>query len=331
MKQLERLIKEELLSAPKGTCVSIYLGAGGAADKRHELNELIVEASEYLRKKLSASETEKFLGPINSLTRQELAQMDGSIAIFRSAHDFRLLSFPIAVENECIVSDHFNVKPLLRWLQEERSFVCLDFAKGHVDILHGDSESFASLGCFGLAPSDTAEIDACIESNSENSATVFVCGDRKLAQSYINSSRLINIDPSIIEKSAYGGDYTRLWETLNDRMRHRAVRKVKRSLVDYNLAMINGRAFDDIKDIIKAAKEKRIQKLIVSQDDRIWGRFDAFKNPINRINKQINYEDDDLLDSISESVIANGGEVVLAKNTQLPKGKSCLAILKEAI
>lgn len=333
MKQLERMIKEELLKTNQGVCLSLFIPPGPPSQNKHDLNDLIIEASDYLKKTFSASETEEFLRPVNALSKRELEQFDGSIAIFRSKHDFRCLNVPIEVEKECVVSNHYNVKPLLQWLQDEHSFICVDFSEGNVDILQGDAESFASLGCFGLRPSDAAEIDACLENKSAegNATVVFVSGDRKLAQRFLNASRWRNLDPSIVEKSAYGGDYTRLWDTLNDRMRHRAMRKVKRSLMDYNLALINGHAFDDINEIIKAAKNKKIRKLIISQEDRIWGRFDAYKNQVNRINKQINYEDDDLLDSISESVISNGGEVVLASKKQLPHGKTCLAILKEAV
>lgn len=333
MKQLERMIKEELLTVPKGLCVSIYVPPGSPSDKRSHLNDLMVEASNFLQKTINAPETEDFLRPLNGLTKRELEKFDGSVAIFRTKTDFRCFSVPIELEKECFVSNHYNVKPLLRWLQEEQSFICVDFAPNHVDVLQGDTESFASLGCFGLRPNDYSEIDACVDEKSSDgdATTVFVSGDRTLAQAYLNKSRLRNIDPSVVEKSAYGGDYTRLWEALGDRMRFRAVRRVKRSLMDFNLALIDGKGRDDIREIIQAAKERKIQKLIISQDEKIWGRFDAFNEPFNRINKQINYEDDDLLDSISESVLADGGEVVLASSKQLPKGKTCLAILKEAV
>ncbi len=332
MKQLERMIKEELLTVPKGLCLSVYVPSGPPEDKKSNLNDLIVEACDYLQKTLNVSETEEFLRPLHALSKRDLERLEGSIAIFRTKSDFRCLSVPMTLDKECIVSNHYNVKPLLRWLQEEHSFICVDFAQTHVDVLQGDTESFASLGCFGLRPEDFSEIDACVENKaSEGEATtVFVSGDRRPAQAYLNKTRLRRIDPSVIERSAYSGDYTRLWETLNDRMRHKAVRKVKRSLMDFNLALIKGMGRDDLREIIKAAKERKIQKLIVSQDQRVWGRIDAYNDPFNRINKQINYEDDDLLDSISESVLSDGGEVILASSKQLPKGKSCLAILKEA-
>ena len=333
MKQLERMIKEELLKAPKELCLSIYVPPGSPEEKKSNLNDLIVEACDYIQKTLTITETENFLRPLHAMSKRDLERLEGSIAIFRAKSDFRCLTVPMALDKECIVSNHYNVKPLLRWLQEEHNFICVDFAPERVDILEGDAESFASLGCFGLRPQDFSEIDSCIENKASegDTATVYVCGERSSAQAYLNNTRLRRIDPSVIEKSAYSGDYTRLWEMLNDRTRHKALRKVKKSLMDFNLALIKGNGREDLREIIEAAKNRKIKKLIVSEDQRIWGRIDAYNEPLNRVNKQINYEDDDLLDSLSESVIVDGGEVVLASSKQLPRGKSCLAILKEAI
>lgn len=332
MKRLEKMIREDLLAEHETVCLSLFVPAGEVRKRCDDLKELIVEATEFLRKTYSASEVEKFISPLAKITRKDVSHFEGAIAFFRSMGSFRAIGVPVEIQKECIVSNHFHIKPLLKWLQTDREFFCIDFSKSNVDILRGDGNSFSSVGCFGIGPRDYGEIDACVSDKADEhqDTLVFLSGNSSLAKNFKERSKLKNIDDSVIDRSAYHGDYEILWHALNDRMRHRAIHQVKKSLRDYNVALIEGNARSEIDQIISAAKNGNIKKLIISEEDKIWGRFDAYKNNVNRVNRQINYEDDDLLDSISEKVIEDGGEVVMASSKQLPKGKALLAILRDS-
>ena len=332
MKQLEKLIREELLQAADDVCLSIYIPSGTSRKRCDDLKELTVQATEFLKKVYSASEVESFIKPLARLSVAHLDRFQGAIGFFRSMHTLQIIDIPIEIEKEFFVSNHFNIKPLLKWLQEDIEYFCVDFSKSNVEVFRGDAHSFTSLGCYGLGPSDIQEIDSCVVEGSDEGkeGLVFLSGNTELARKYLQATSLAHVDKSVIDRSAYHGDYERLWQALKDRVRHGAILKVKRSLLDYNVAVMNGMARSEIEEIIQAAKAGAIKKLIIAQDEKIWGRFDAYKNNLNRVNRQINYEDDDLLDAISEKVMEDGGEVVLASKKELPKGKAMLAILKDA-
>lgn len=332
MKQLERFIRDELLTEKNTTCLSIYVPDGDVKLRCDWLKELIVEATEFLSKNHSVKEMEAFLRPLHQINHKEMEEFGGGVAFFRSANSFRALKVSADLKKECVVSNHFYIKPLLKWLQEDREFVCVDFSKSNVSVFRGDAYSFSAADFFGISPWDTESIDNCVSDNSDEhqESLVFLSGNEELAREYWHNTRLPNVDRSVVTSSAFHGNYEKLWEILNDRMRHRSIAKVKKSLLDYSMAVMNGNARSELEEVIEAAKLGKISKLIISQDDQVWGRFDAYKNNTNRVNKQINYEDDDLLDSISERVLEDGGEVILASHKQLPKGKTVLAILKEA-
>lgn len=331
MKQLERMIREELLAQPNDICVSIYIPQGEVKRKRDDLNEMLVEASGFLKEIFTAKEVEDFLRPLAGITKEELERFEDSMALFRSRNIFRALSLPIQVNRECFVSNHFHVKPLLKWAQEEKEFFCVDFSSKTVDVLIGNLNSFKAIGSFNYNPDNLKTVEDCVlnHSNDDTDPLVFLSGNERMCKKFIEETRLGHIDPSVVARGVYEGDYEKLWRVLNERVRRSSILKVKRSLKDFNVAIMNGDARSDINEIIKAAKEGSIKKLIVSEEDQIWGRFDAYKNNVNRLNKQSNYEDDDLLDSISEKVIENGGEVVMASKKQLPRDKPLLAILKK--
>jgi len=44
--------------------------------------------------------------------------------------------------------------------------------------------------------------------------------------------------------------------------------------------------------------------------------------------EHLDHEDDDLLDDIAQTVIQNGGEVIVAKRNEIPNRRPILAILK---
>lgn len=331
MKQLEKMIREELLHVPDKVCVSLFIPPGSSKEKCDTIKELVVQASNFLKDIYTASELEDFLRPLASITKREAESFDSSIALFRSKNSFKILGIPISVDAQVFVSNHFNVKPLLEWLQEEQEYFCIEFSKGHIEFFRGDINGFKSVeGLEGEASPE--KLDALVSQHSSDNeeAVTFVAGNTEIAQKFLQQSKLKNLNKSVVDRSLYAGDYNKLWQTLTDRVRRSGVLKIEKSLMEYNVALMNGRAESDVEAIIKAAKEGKIKKLIISSEDKLWGRFDAYKNQVNRINQQINYEDDDLLDSISEKVMDCGGEVVVANRKQLPKDKILLAIMKAA-
>lgn len=331
MKQLEKFIRGELLQAPKGICLTIYIPEGTTDSRCDHLKECIVDATNYLRKIFSSSEMNDFLRPIASLTHEDIGKFEAGIAFFRSAYDFRAIGVPELNSAECVVSDHYNIKPLLKWLQNDIEFFCVEILNGVVDIFRGVPGSFSSAGCYGIVADNIREIESCILENSEEGVDtkVFFSGNIKECKSVMEKTRLRCVDNSVIDRSVYQGDYELLYETLMDRIRHMAILRIKKGLLDYNKAVMDGRGSSNLEEIIDAAKHGKILKLIVSEEHKVWGRFGAYKNQINRVNKQINYEDDDLLDSISEDVLKRGGEVIVASSRHLPTGKKMLAILSE--
>lgn len=335
MKRLEKMIREDLLKTRGQLCVSLYIPEGSDRQRCDDLKELTVEASKYLQGLYNkSSELEAFLRPLAKINKAHISHFKGSLGVFRTEDGLKIVEIPVEVEKECFVSNHYHIKPLLNWLQDEARYFCVEFGKELATIYQGDFKSMEVLAEVEIVddPNEMAKkIDLEIFSMEDAADTaLFLSGNEREARSFEELSAHNRIDPSVLSREAYGGETDKLRQMLEERLRHRSLKKIRKSLVDYSFALMNGRAEADLEKIIQAAKQGRVKKLIVSKDDKIWGRFDAAGNNANRVNEQINYEDDDLLDSISEKVMETGGEVVIAKRKDLPKGKAALAILKGA-
>lgn len=333
MKRLEKLVREELLKPGKKgeeneVCLSLFVPEGEPRRQLNDLKELIVEAADFLKGVYKSPEMEVFLRPLAKINQSHLARHKGALGIFRAMEGLKIVEIPIEVEKECFVSNHFHIKPLLAWLQEDTDFLCVEFSKSGAKAHKGDSLGIEEVGrCPAM---DAEKIDEILFGSSEDGAdtVVYLAGNLDLARRFCSNTKHPRIEPSAVARDVYRGELVQLQKILLERTRQRALAKVKKSLRDFNLALLSGLAESDVENIVRAAKNGMIKKLIVSKDEKIWGRFDAYRNNVNRINKQTNYEDDDLLDSISEKVLQEGGEVVVAGKKQLPKGMPMLAILK---
>jgi hypothetical protein len=83
----------------------------------------------------------------------------------------------------------------------------------------------------------------------------------------------------------------------------------------------------NIFQIAKAAIQGRIRKLIVADEIRIFGKLDLKTGGMAIHPFDLDHEDDDILDDLAQTVLAQGGEVVLASRDEIPKGRPVLAIL----
>jgi hypothetical protein len=83
----------------------------------------------------------------------------------------------------------------------------------------------------------------------------------------------------------------------------------------------------NIFQIAKAATEGRVRKLIVADGIQIWGKLDCKTGDLSIHPAHMDHQDDDILDDLAQTVLAQGGEVIVAARDQIPRGRPALAIL----
>lgn len=86
----------------------------------------------------------------------------------------------------------------------------------------------------------------------------------------------------------------------------------------------------NIFQIAKAAVQGRIKKLIIADGINIFGKVDKKTGGLAIHPVDLDHEDDDILDDLAQTVLASGGEVVIAPREEIPKGRPILAIIEHS-
>lgn len=139
----------QLLAHQTPPCVSIYLPTrrGGGADDRKRFDALVLRARELLRKNLPEKKLEALISSMQEFAQEFDWQttLDG-LAVFRAENFAAEYRLPSTVPEVAVVADSFHIRPLVSFLQANRSYYLLSLNQNHVAFFRGSAN--------GLAPVD---------------------------------------------------------------------------------------------------------------------------------------------------------------------------------
>lgn len=94
---------------------------------------------------------------------------------------------------------------------------------------------------------------------------------------------------------------------ITEPMRHE---KVRQALEDFGTAQAKGQGSSDLREVVKAATQGRVARLLVDGDKRIGGKIDADTGDFREADVSAG-DVDDVLDDLAEHVLRNGGDVMI--------------------
>ena len=112
-------------------------------------------------------------------------------------------------------------------------------------------------------------------------------------------------------------------------MKEQSHRLIEKALLEFRLAEDGNRTKKNIFQIAKAVVQGKVRKLIVTDELCIFGRIDQGSGGLAIHPFDLDHEDDCILDDLAQMVLSQGGEVVVAKRSEIPKGRPILAILDD--
>jgi Bacterial archaeo-eukaryotic release factor family 3 len=129
-------------SRRQGPCISIFMPVRQMGDRTQEMIRFknhIREAEEQLRSVRSpAGEIRELLEPLRKLTDDHFfwQYQSSGLAVYRSSDHFHTFRLPVSFEDLVVVTDRFQVKPLLRVATGEDRFYVLALSQKSVRLLH---------------------------------------------------------------------------------------------------------------------------------------------------------------------------------------------------
>lgn len=354
----KELALKEIINSKDGVHLTSYLqNRGSVAQFKKQIRESIAVATEHLSGVMPEAELKRFLAPLVQILSDSrmLKKFKSNIGVFRTKHSFRMLSVPVDVDHLCIVATSFHVKPLLRWIQSDREFLLLGLEKGSASLYLGTQSNMKHIDTIifpealrkeavkrdfddlSVLKLNDVRFDETIEWLNEwlseivkkNRVPLFVAGVPDLTSKIFEKLRYSRLRKKPIANSF---DRKRPSDTVamvRVLLQRETKAMLDRTLVEFYWSEDMSLGKRNIFQIAKAAVQGKVRKLIVADGVQIFGKLDRLTGGVSINPVHLDHEDDDLLDDLSQTVLANGGEVIVVPKDQIPKGRPILAILRE--
>lgn len=353
----KKMTLKPLLESANGVHLTAYLvNRGHLVDLKSQLRETIHQAYEWLNPVMSVEERTKFLEPLDSLLMDAriFKQMKGNIGIFRNQDSFRVLNVPVDVELTCQVATSFHIKPLLRWLQTDQEFLLLGLEKDAAHLYLGSQDSLKlvdsilypdslknkySVGDYSslkearkrkvLEDETFVWLNEWISQLTKISEPkLFLAGEKSLVVSLNRSLKYKKAVKTSVANLFNKNNVSDVCSTIRRILKAESKAEIEKTLMEFRFAEEGNRTRKNIFQIAKAVVQGRVRKLIVSDELSIFGKIDKKSGGLSIHPFDLDHEDDDILDDLAQMVLSQGGEVIVASQNEIPKGRPVLAILE---
>jgi hypothetical protein len=347
-----RSILEPLFQSNQGLHLSIYLvNRGDPQDVKSQLRRALNNARDYLEPVQNEEELDRFLKPVQNLLvdGKVLQEIKGHIGIFRNEDSFRLLSIPIELEYLCTVATSFHIKPLLRWLQMDREFLLLGLEPGVFHLYQGSQHTLRRLELRRRSPpAATSDATVALVSRKHRELIqdvtdelndwltripadvrpkLYLVGEASLCTAALRRLRAGRTVRLMNYASFHQAKLADICQDIRRAQKKEARQELERAFIEYRCAAELNLTTSNMDQIAQAAFQGQVRKLIIADGMHIFGRLDPETGRITLHPRDLDHEDDDILDDLAQTVMAFGGNVMIASRNQLPQGRPALAIL----
>ncbi|RPH70026.1 MAG: hypothetical protein EHM78_13020 [Myxococcaceae bacterium] len=93
-------------------------------------------------------------------------------------------------------------------------------------------------------------------------------------------------------------------------------------------ALVSGRAGIGLREVANAAIHGRVRTLLHAEGEHLWGKLDRTTGDLEVREEQLDTEDAEVIDDLSETVLLRGGDVFEVPRGALPNGSPVAAIYR---
>lgn len=337
-----------ILESSEGVHLSAYVvNRKDLSDLKLQILDIIFEAEECLAEVFDAEERKIFLEPLHGLMNDAriLKNMKGNIGFFRNQNSFRVLNIPVDLVGQCHVATSFHVKPLLRWMQVDHDFLILGLTNESAHLYQASQNSVKKLDSVlfpqvylennnlksGPNTKDKTFIwlnEWILQMTQKSSARLYLVGEKKLIRQLNQYLKYRPVVKAPILKRFDEESLGEVCSNIRLLYREEAKQTLERSLVEFRYAEELNLAKKNIFQIAKAAVQGQVKKLIIADGVNIFGKIDKKTGGLALHPFDLDHEDDDILDDLAQTVLASGGQVIVAARDEIPKNHPILAILE---
>jgi len=355
---MNKNILPNFLQEQDGTCLSIYLPSIESShplSNQAYLSQVKSEVNELLRWNYAPDTRKYFLRMIEKLTEDPNYYQNpkNNLALFINENGIWDLQFSGYCKPFFSLANSFHIKPLLRYFHRNRRFFIVNFETEKVNLYIDGPDQLKLIDSVPYSESVKKDLSSLTFAFGKKRRRISERLDRftEWVSDWVmydlrdeNSPLIVaGIKPLASRMKRISG-YTHtvrkganLYGTLSvDQLQAKSKLQID-SLIDlYETKIVGeyrrrrglGEAASDLRSVAKAAVGDRIQTLLISRDDHIWGELNRYTGDFTTHGIQLTDLDDDLLDDCAEVAIANGARVYVLEQSQMPDNLPIVAILK---
>lgn len=311
------------------TCLSIYV------NHPSEIGAQIEEVERVSAADLDRKSIESLLNPVKYLmTTKKWILNDKPLGIFVTQGFSGFTILPFETKPLSVVANSFHVKPLLRWMQNEKPFTILHFevdraflylASGseirlHDEILFKGQKSLNH---------HVATIESEVQSKIGKLKQPLVLSG---VRSMVNTFKSITREKNVFLISTDEGFENDSPEVLHERSLKALSdffdRQESLLLQRYWTARVKNLTTSNLNEIVRLALRGEVKTLFINEKLNIWGQIDYRTGKFTYHPRQMDAQDEDVLDDLAEIVLYHKGEVVVLSTEKMPEAQAAAAILR---
>jgi hypothetical protein len=329
-----------ILRSKSGVHLSAYLkNDGNLENLRKKLGSYLEKAEEQLDPVLSHAEKTEFLRPLRELMfdAHTLREMRGNLALFRKENYFQCKALNTEIEEVCVLADTFHIKPIIKWAQVDQEFVLLTLGWEGFSGYQGSLNSFRKTHSMGLPkslkkskrPRLKQQFAKVLEFIGDQERILFLAGNPELAAAFVKETQVENFYPQTLEPVNFPDGIDDICQKIRSVLTQDAEQRLKQTIQDFDVGGRMQTAKTSFFSIAREAVRGNVQKLIIAEDFHLFGKLDPLTGQVDIHPGDLDYKDDCLLDDVAQAVLLSGGEVVVAKQSEIPKEKPIMAFLNK--
>jgi hypothetical protein len=343
-----------LLQGAQSPCVSIYVPTSRRfPEKRQDpirYRKLVDTAAALLRQAPNVPDAEGMVAALRALEQEPHWErsLDGFV-VFLSPAFAAAYRVPASVPEIAVVADTFHVKPLLRLKHEAKRYFVLTVSQKAVQLYEGGPLGAAAVDVPGLPRSLTDALGSGVgkEETKEDLLSYFRVIDKALRESLHGESAPLLLaavkyyQPIYREANTYPHLATAMlegnYEHVNGDKIHGEAWPIVSAAASqgfepwverYKTAAASGLATDRIESVAEAVIQGRVSCVLTAEGETVWGVLDRATGSIEKRERQLDAEDDDLLDDLCEETLKRGGEAFVVPRASMPTASPIAAVFR---
>jgi hypothetical protein len=151
MEILTKEIIQELLTTDQNPCLSLYMPTHRSHPENLQdsirFKNLLKQLEESLSQKYSSGDVIKHMEPLEALVDDESLWNHTSkgLAVFSATGVFKIVGFPVSVDELAMVADSFHTKPLMKYMQSTDRYHVLGLSLHDIRLFEGNRHSLSEI------------------------------------------------------------------------------------------------------------------------------------------------------------------------------------------